>query len=163
MISQSADSPNVRGINLRSLSTKIEDLGNLVTLPPTWSPNVSTNHSPFSRSPSQMSTNSPALDDLPHFEPGVGPLAANSRSFSRTVSAPVSQLGRTSLAPSVFPRIEEASENRGLGLMPPESSTTSSRKFGRSKTGAAPFASPRVVSGGRPEIDLNLAGNLLTR
>ncbi|KAK4685484.1 hypothetical protein P7C73_g4666, partial [Tremellales sp. Uapishka_1] len=162
---------------LTSLSTRISDLRNLVTLPASYSPNPSTSVSSPNQQFRPMHSSSPALLS-PHLN--QSPLSANSRSFSRTISAPASSGFFNNLAPQpsslsrggdvgllASPTLTERTETSETNLMPSPSlvlpSSTRNTSFGRSKTGAhVGLGSPG--NGGKSVRDISVyaGSNLLT-
>ena len=129
---------------LTSLSTKVEDLGSLVTLPQSLSPNPSSwsrHGSVADRSPS------PLLDHEPNFTRGGDHFSASSGSFARTISAPVAKIPVVGLLPT-----------DQMDMLP----NAKDRKFGRSRTGAVVLGSLAKPVRGQREIELLLANNRLT-
>lgn len=85
------------GKGLKTLSTKIADLRDLVTLASSYSPteSASTITTPLARN---------QLSNYPHLSPGIGHPSANTRSFLRTASAPASSAHLHDIA---LPRISQ--------------------------------------------------------
>ena len=182
---------DARNLGLEQLSTKIADMRDLVTLSSSFSPLASTSGPPrISRgpaanvpAPSSPGIGSPHLS--PALSPGAGPLSANSRSFSRVVSAPASSasfssglslprsgLGRT---PSGLGSNVVTFERESVGSHSPASTLLDSpdlqspvavgkpmrRQISRSKTGAVAFGSPRQSS--ISSVEILAASNMLSR
>ncbi|WVW78206.1 hypothetical protein I302_100157 [Kwoniella bestiolae CBS 10118] len=106
----------ITGLGLTSLSTKIAELRDLVTLPSTSSPKPRLSHGP----PRSPLTNPRYPADL-SLSPGTNHLSANARSFTRSSSAPA--------ASSFFNNLHQTSYSRtpsGLGVIvqSPASPTT---------------------------------------
>ncbi|WWC86683.1 uncharacterized protein L201_001560 [Kwoniella dendrophila CBS 6074] len=73
---------SITGLGLTSLSTKISDLRDLVTLPNTSSPKPRLSHGP------QSPLRNPRYPTNLSLSPGTNPFSANGRSFTRSSSAP---------------------------------------------------------------------------
>ena len=177
---------------MTSLSTKIADLRDLVTL--------TSSYSPFAPTVPQRAAASPPLPDHVYLSPGSSHLSANARSFTRTASAPASssffqsphfRKGSNNRPSGTFrrggllssPTLTETSED-GEDHRPPESgrllaslslpeptptarltSDGTTRTFGRSKTGALALTPNYASSSGQlaaRDIGIYAGQNALT-
>ncbi|KAL7419129.1 hypothetical protein Q5752_005965 [Cryptotrichosporon argae] len=162
---------NISNKGLETISTKIADLRNLVTLfvarSPTASPVLAA--MAFSRLPP-----SPLVFVDAPSSPGANIYAGNARSFSRAVSAPVSSAFFADILARAAPRavsgvIPESpsmvASDPPATLAPPAALSTTpfgeKRAFGRSKTGAAVLRTAPLAKASGRSMEVYAASNML--